>query len=80
MYAVEFNTKIRDGRIDVPEQYRNEFVSDVKVILFKVDNSTWAKPFEVLMREAGHDKAFLSRTIDCSEDFELIDNEVSGEW
>ena len=31
-----------------------------------------------LMREAGEDKAFLSRTLLCDEDFQAVDGEVSG--
>ena len=36
--------------------------------------------YEELMREAGHDKAFLARTIRCQEGFEIVDGEVLGEW
>ncbi|MCL2035449.1 MAG: hypothetical protein FWG94_12090 [Oscillospiraceae bacterium] len=36
--------------------------------------------YENLMKEAGCDKAFLSRTMKCSEDFAHVDSEVSGEW
>ena len=33
-----------------------------------------------LMKEAGHDQAFLDRTHRCEEDFNAIDSEVSGTW
>ncbi|WP_312700875.1 hypothetical protein [Sedimentibacter sp.] len=36
--------------------------------------------YDKLMSEAGKDKDFLMRTIQCSEDFNEIDNEVAGEW
>ena len=36
--------------------------------------------YELLMSEAGKDKDFLMRTIQCSEDFSEVDNEVAGEW
>ena len=36
--------------------------------------------YEELMRQAGKDKDFLSRTIGRAEDFKTIDGEVTGEW
>ena len=33
MYAVEFNAKILDGKIEVPMEYLRTLVSDVKVIM-----------------------------------------------
>ena len=36
--------------------------------------------FEALMKEAGSDEAFLSRTLSCSDDFRAVDGEVSGKW
>jgi hypothetical protein len=33
MYAIEFETKIKNGTIDIPEQYRNRFKTRVRVIL-----------------------------------------------
>jgi len=35
--------------------------------------------YESSMKEAGQDKSFLSRTISCAEDFEIVDSEVSEE-
>ena len=40
MYAVEFNTIIDNGTINIPMKYRDIFISDVKVILLKKENST----------------------------------------
>ena len=39
-----------------------------------------AERYEELMRQAGRDKAFLARTAGCTKDFEIVDNEVSGQW
>ena len=39
-----------------------------------------AAQYETLMKEAGQDKAFLSRTTNCAEDFSAVDDEVSGKW
>ena len=39
-----------------------------------------AAQYEALMHEAGHDEAFLARTLSCLEDFKAVDSEVSGTW
>ncbi|MDR2713266.1 MAG: hypothetical protein LBB91_09180 [Clostridiales bacterium] len=36
--------------------------------------------YEALMKEAGQDNAFLSRTLSCAKDFKAIDSEVPGTW
>jgi len=46
MYAVEFDTQVSDGKIEVPVQYHDEFNSYVKVILFKPDSIGIAKKEE----------------------------------
>ena len=33
-----------------------------------------------MMKEAAKDKAFMSRTTQCDEDFSFSDSEVQGEW
>ncbi|MCL2224862.1 MAG: hypothetical protein FWB96_07845 [Defluviitaleaceae bacterium] len=33
MYAVEFHTKVKDGKIDIPGEYLQGFSSDVKIII-----------------------------------------------
>jgi hypothetical protein len=33
MYAIEFQTKVKDGSITIPEQYRNKIYGNVRVIL-----------------------------------------------
>jgi len=39
-----------------------------------------ASHYADMMQEAGRDKAFLARTTNCAEDFEIVDSEVSGTW
>jgi len=39
-----------------------------------------AAQYKTLMKEAGQDKAFLTRTMSCAEDFSSVDGEVSGKW
>lgn len=36
--------------------------------------------YDEMMRAASNDKAFLERTMKCSDDFSFSDNEVTGEW
>ena len=36
--------------------------------------------YETLMAEAANDNDFMSRTMECSNDFAHIDSEVLGEW
>ncbi len=35
MFAVEFQTKVKDGRIEIPEEYRESFNDLVRVILLR---------------------------------------------
>ena len=39
-----------------------------------------AAEYEAQMKEAGQDKAFISRTMNCADDFNAIDSEVDGKW
>ena len=40
MYAVEFQAKIKNGTIEIPEIYRNRFKERVRVILLAEEEST----------------------------------------
>jgi hypothetical protein len=40
MYAVEFQEKIKDGSIEIPEIYRHRFKEHVRVILLTEEEST----------------------------------------
>ena len=39
-----------------------------------------AAEYRVQMENASQDKAFLSRTLNCADDFSAIDGEVDGKW
>ena len=39
-----------------------------------------AAEYEAQMKDAGQDKAFMSRTMNCADDFSAIDGEVDGKW
>jgi hypothetical protein len=39
MHAIEFQTKVKDGSITIPEQYRNKIKGYVRVILLTEEDS-----------------------------------------
>jgi len=39
-----------------------------------------AADYKTQMENASQDKAFLSRTMNCANDFSAIDGEVDGKW
>ena len=61
MFAAEFQTKIVDGRIEIPERLRDQFQGDVNVILFAKgtdqDQSVWPHQnrlrWELIAKKAG---------------------------
>ena len=69
MYAVEFQTKVHDGSISVPEKYLSRFKNRVRVILMTDDetasgdfidqllaNSVEIEEFTPINREELHDR------------------------
>lgn len=38
------------------------------------------RQYDAMMKEAANDRAFMSRTSKCDEDFVFADSEVQGEW
>jgi len=55
----------------------NFAVNEALVIYLKEKKET---QYENSMKEAGRDKAFLTRTIECAKDFSAVDGEVDGTW
>jgi hypothetical protein len=49
MYAIEFRTKIKNGIIEVPTEYRNRLKDNVKVILLSEEEETTFNMIERLM-------------------------------
>lgn len=39
MYAIEFQTKVKDGSIVIPEEYRDQLKGSVRVILLAEDST-----------------------------------------
>lgn len=49
MYAIEFRTKIKNGIIEVPEEYRNRLKDNVKVILLSEEEEITSNMIDRLM-------------------------------
>lgn len=50
MYAVEFQTRIKNGTIEIPEAYRDQFQEKVRVILFAEEASLSTDLIEQLLQ------------------------------
>jgi hypothetical protein len=50
MYAVEFQAKIKDGTIEIPEVYRHRFKKRVRVILLAEEESTTVNLIDQLLQ------------------------------
>jgi hypothetical protein len=50
MYAVEFQAKIKDGTIEIPEVYRHRFKEHVRVILLAEEESTTVNLIDQLLQ------------------------------
>ena len=54
MYAVEFYAVVKDGKIDVPVQYQNEFKSKVRVILLSAEQQKSTLTEKKLVQAKGY--------------------------
>ena len=50
MYAVEFQTKVKNGTIEIPEVYRGRFKERVRVILLAEEESTTLNLIDQLLQ------------------------------
>ena len=50
MYAVEFQAKVKNGSIEIPEEYRPRFKERVRVILLAEEESTVANFIDHLLQ------------------------------
>lgn len=50
MYAVEFQAKIKNGPIEIPEVYRKRFKERVRVILLAEEESTTLNLIDQLLQ------------------------------
>jgi len=58
MIAIEFQARVKDGTIEVPEQYRDQVNGDVRVIVLRTDHQKKSKIIERLLQHPLQDAAF----------------------
>ena len=51
MYAVEFQTRIRNGTIEIPEEFRDRFREYVRVILLAEEKRSTADTIDRLIED-----------------------------
>jgi len=51
MYAVEFQAKAKNGIIEIPEEYRERFTENVRVILLVEEKRTMVNIIDQLLEE-----------------------------
>lgn len=64
MYAVEFQAKVKNGSIEIPEEYRARFKERVRVILLAEEESTAAHFIDDLLQHPVHIPGFKPLTRD----------------
>ena len=64
MIAIEFQTHVKDGTIEVPEQYRDEVQGEVRVIILRTDRQKKSKIIERLLQQPLQDPSFRPLTRD----------------
>ncbi|MBP1465275.1 hypothetical protein EYB53_006105 [Candidatus Chloroploca sp. M-50] len=62
MVAVEFQTRVKDGTIEVPEQYRDQVYGVVRVIILRTDEPKKSKIIERLVQHPIQDPTFQPLT------------------
>jgi hypothetical protein len=50
MYAVEFQAKVKNGSIEIPEEYKTRFKERVRVILLAEEENTAANFIDQLLQ------------------------------
>ncbi|NJO83049.1 MAG: hypothetical protein HC828_09635 [Blastochloris sp.] len=58
MYAVEFQTSIKDGTIEIPSEYRNRFKGSIRVIILAEEQTEATNMIEYLMKNPIHAPGF----------------------
>jgi hypothetical protein len=64
MYAIEFQTREKDGKIEIPAQYQDKLKETVRVIILAEDQDTTSNLIDQLLVSPLKIKSFkpLSRT------------------
>ncbi len=58
MIAIEFQTRIKDGAIEIPREYRDQLSGTVRVIILRTESSKTSKIIERVLKDPIHDPAF----------------------
>lgn len=64
MYAVEFHAKVKNGAIEIPEEYKTRFKEQVRVILLAEEESPTANFIDHLLQHPVHIAGFKPFTRD----------------
>lgn len=64
MIAIEFQARVKDGSIEVPEQYRDQVNGEVRVIILRTDRQKKSKIIERLLQQPLQDTSFRPLTRD----------------
>ncbi|NJM05808.1 hypothetical protein HC891_05830 [Candidatus Gracilibacteria bacterium] len=64
MIAVEFQAHVKDGTIEVPEQYRGRFEGEVRVIILHVERQKKSRIIDKLLEHPIADATFRPLTRD----------------
>jgi hypothetical protein len=64
MYAIELQTRVKDGKIEIPAQYQDKLKETVRVIILAEDQDTTSNLIDQLLVSPLKIKSFkpLSRT------------------
>ncbi len=58
MIAIEFQTRIKDGAIEVPAEYRDQLSGTVRVIILRTEQQKTSKIIERTLQHPIHDPTF----------------------
>jgi hypothetical protein len=64
MYAVEFRAKVKNGSIEIPEEYRDRFKEGVRVILLAEEENSAVNFIDHLLQHPVHLPGFKPLTRD----------------
>lgn len=58
MIAIEFQTRLKDGAIEVPAEYRDQLSGTIRVIILRTERQRTSKIIERMLQHPIHDPTF----------------------
>lgn len=58
MIAIEFQTRLKDGAIEVPAEYRDQLSGTIRVIILRTEQQRTSKIIERMLQHPIHDPTF----------------------